>query len=374
MTAQQILLKTPEEFKGFSFRPNVIIIFALTNQDAGKLCKTIQNFYPEAKIIGCSGAAQIMSQFPLVVENETVLLGINLPKKSFQIKALDLSLENELFVKQLATLQNIFPHQFYLSLFALNRTDFMAVKNFYTAQAHLPACYGGVASSARETQQPFVILDGKIKYNTLLLMVLDNQQLEVEHFVFHGWQPIKRYFYITKTDGHSLIEIDDEPALAVYQRYIGDINQLQNMINRLHLPIMLVERENNGYIPLAAALAYDSESQTIQLANQVKMEKFTFGLPPVNMVEKLADHLDQHTTSVHNPIFTLVFSCIARKNYLQQMATFEYYELSRHYSHPLVGFFTCGEIAPYPDSIDTICHNMTLVAVTIGLKGAKNAK
>jgi hypothetical protein len=372
MLAQQIILKYPEEFNGFPFKPDVIIIFARTDLDVEKLCKIIKNFYPEARIIGCSGAAQIMPQFPLVVENATVLLGINLPEKSFQIKALDLSVDKESFLKELSSIQNIFPGQFYLSFFAVNRSDFMAVKNFYTALAHLPACYGGVASSDQESQQPFVILDGKIKYNTLGLMVLDSQQLELEHFVFHGWQPIKRYFFITKTNGHDLIEIDDEPALTVYQRYIGDVQQLQKMINDLHLPIMLVEREKNGYIPLAAALNYDNETRTILLANQVKMEKFTFGLPPVNMIEALAEQFDKNTTRIRNPLFTLVFSCIARKNYLRQMAVFEYYEMSRHYSHPLAGFFTCGEIAPYPDSTDTICHNMTLVAVTIGVKGARD--
>jgi hypothetical protein len=97
------------------------------------------------------------------------------------------------------------------------------------------------------------------------------------------------------------------------------------MINDLHLPIMLVEREKNGYIPLAAALNYDNETRTILLANQVKMEKFTFGLPPVNMLEALAEQFDKNTTRLRNPVFTLVFSCIARKKFLQQMTSFEYY-------------------------------------------------
>jgi hypothetical protein len=181
-----------------------------------------------------------------------------------------------------------------------------------------------------------------------------------------GWRPIGNRGRVTVAVGNVIHTIDDEPALAFYQRYLGE-GGMPTPAN----PLAVYEGAGDDFY-LRVPFASDSDAGTVVV---------TGGIPAdveVRLTVAVTDEIFAGTRSAvekarssfpgpAGPAAALVFSCAIRKLVLGTRTGREV-DIARTElgaDVPISGFYCFGEIAPIASGA-TRFHNETVVAVLLG--------
>lgn len=192
----------------------------------------------------------------------------------------------------------------------------------------------------------------------------------------HGWEPVGLPMKVTKAEGVWLKEVDDKPALKIYEDYFGrDASQLvKEPLARMAYtyPIgiavegsdeMLIRdpvvANEKGEISMAAAIP---EGTTIRLMIGDRHKA-------IQAAKVAADNaLKQLEGRPARAI--LMFNCMARNKLLGVMCHEENQEvqLTLGENVPMAGFYTYGEVGPLlgKKGSPAYFHNETMTLVVIG--------
>lgn len=187
-----------------------------------------------------------------------------------------------------------------------------------------------------------------------------------------GWFPIGDTHEVTRAEGHVVYEIDDRPALEIYEKHYGAVPTS----SLGEYPLAVYGDDGTDEWALRAILDSDRESGLLRFAGEV-VERSR-----VRMTEVLAEGiLSGSSASLQNalqgyggerPELALVFSCAARKWVLGTKAEEEIGELrdcaARHGSPDLAiaGLYVFGEISPANEGNESRFHNETCVSLVLG--------
>ena len=80
---------------------------------------------------------------------------------------------------------------------------------------------GGLAGDAAAFKETFVLDNTGLHNNRIACVGLYGVDLYVSHGSFGGWMPFGPARKVTRCMNNVLFELDGEPALAVYKRYLG---------------------------------------------------------------------------------------------------------------------------------------------------------
>jgi hypothetical protein len=180
-----------------------------------------------------------------------------------------------------------------------------------------------------------------------------------------GWRPVGRRGRVTASAGGSIIEIDGEPAIAFYQRYLGP-NVRPTPAN----PLAVFEDSSQDFY-LRVPIGMDPETGAIEVAG---------GLPADAVVQLTVAVIDEIFDGTRSalakavkgypqgavPDAALLFSCAIRKVVLGTRTATEL-EIVRDELGPIpiAGLYCFGEIAPIESGLERF-HNETIVAVLLG--------
>ena len=174
--------------------------------------------------------------------------------------------------------------------------------------------------------------------------------------VRHGWVPIGLPMKVTKSKGAVLYELDNRPAVSIYEDYFGakadalKREPLARMAITYPLGIKVPELDeylirdpitvdDKGAITCAAEIPEGSEIR-LMIGSKEKA---------IEAAQDAARHLmKDFETSKSKPKFLLMFNCIAREKLFSQRAKEEIDAVMDIIGHdvPLLGFYTYGEQAP----------------------------
>lgn len=199
--------------------------------------------------------------------------------------------------------------------------------------------------------------------------------------VKHGWIPIGVPKKVTKAEGSVLHELDDKPAIEVYEDYFGEEEAKElreKTLAQLAITYPLGMRvdgseemlirdpisvDEHGSITCAAEIPEGSEIQLMVGSREeaVKVAE----IAAQNAVEQL-DGSD--------PKAVIIFNCIARNKLFGERSGDEIEAIQRAVGAqtPLIGFYTYGEQAPLGGEVRNIekCnpafHNETVVILVLG--------
>ena len=149
---------------------------------------------------------------------------------------------------------------------------------------------------------------------------------------------------------HSFKEIDGQPALEMYLRFLGpDFTTLEDRMKffdslGLHYPLQV---ERKGSEPMMCnPIGYNSTEGALMLESVVEQgSKFRFSTPPdFDIVETVVNKAKQIKSHVNTDADALlIFSCASRLSALGPMAEQENNELALVWNCPMAGFYTYGE-------------------------------
>ena len=200
--------------------------------------------------------------------------------------------------------------------------------------------------------------------------------------VRHGWIPLGVPMKVTKSEGSVVHEIDNRPAISIYEDYFGEKAEdlkkepLARMAITYPLGIKIPELDeylirdpitvdDKGAITCAAEIPEGSEIRLMIGSKEKAIEAAQ------DAAKKLMRDFEEQKSK---PKLILMFNCIAREKLFGRAANDEIQAVMEIIGKdvPLLGFYTYGEQAPIggemrdSEKISTRFYNETVVMFAVG--------
>lgn len=193
----------------------------------------------------------------------------------------------------------------------------------------------------------------------------------------HGWKPLGKPRKVTRASANIIYEIDNQPAISIYEEYFGDnIQELKNEPQAsmaILYPLGMAIAGEEEYL-LRNPVTISDEGALICAAEVPQGEEIRLMMGNKDSVLDAAHHAAQ--TALKNLYGTkakivFVFSSISRDKLLGRGKQAEINLVRQVFgSHtPVVGFYTYGEQAPLSSEINigqTYFQNASFVVLAMG--------
>ena len=230
---------------------------------------------------------------------------------------------------------------------------------------------GGLAGDAGAFQRTFTLGPDGISDQHIVAVGLCGDHLQFGHGSFGGWEPFGPARKVTRCAGNVLFELDGEPALAVYKRYLGD-HARGLPASGLLFPFAMLGEDHNAIGLIRTILAIDENAGSLTLAGEINahgylklMHASTDKL--VNGAESAAQAaagMIQSTSEAAQ--LAILVSSVGRKlvmgNRVDEDVEAVAEVLSEQLGSPtvLTGFYSYGEISPITQGAACKLHNQTM--------------
>jgi len=237
-----------------------------------------------------------------------------------------------------------------------------------TLGEHVPI-FGGLTADQWRSQQTYQFFQTEV-YSDAVPILLFSGPILFSHGIASGWQPVGKSGIVTKAEKNVVYEIDNQPALAFYHRYLGALPPSSEY------PLALLDTDSDRHYMRAPTGIYDSAIGSVTFFGDIP-EQSVVQIAETNHDDILsASQLSTQQALEHYPgqvpTAALFFSCASRRQFLGSR-TREEYEQAQSYltqslqqSLPSCGFYTNGEIAPLQQKGVTHFHNETFITLLLG--------
>ncbi|HYY90046.1 MAG TPA: FIST N-terminal domain-containing protein [Chloroflexota bacterium] len=330
----------------------------------------IREAYPNAHLLGCSTAGTIRDTQVLddalvataVAFERSEVRGVQVP-----ISHMDKSFEaGEQLAKAL-------PHEGLVHVFVLS--DGLHVNGSELVKglsAQLPpgvSITGGLSGDGARFEETTVLWDQEPQQRSIAALGLYGGQLKVGYGSLGGWDPFGPERLITRSQGSVLYELDGQPALALYKRYLGE-HASGLPATGLLFPLSLRTRDGADGI-VRTILSVDEGEQSLTFAGDMPVGAHA-RLMKANFDRLIDGAVGAARTSYEavgstTPDLGILISCVGRKLILKQRIEEEVEGVREALGDGtvLTGFYSYGEISPFTPNAKCELHNQTMTITTL---------
>lgn len=335
-----------------------------------KIYQEMRTLYPNADIVGCSSGGNILGN--QLHHANVVATVIQLDKGSVQLGIKDFTTEDDL-VKTSEELVNQLPREGLKHIFllsdGLNMNGSSLTKGVNRALNHSLPVTGALAGDGMLFEETLVIANDVAQKNRVVAIGFYGEGLHISSGCYAGWNEFGIYRRITKSVGNVVYEIDHQPALHLYKKYLGEYaNALPQ--SGLRFPFSVKKSMNAKDAVIRSVMAINEEDHSLTFAGDVKegayarlMKTDIDGL--IDGSEMAACQIKQSNTK---NALGLVVSCVGRRALLNQLTDEEIEVIGEVLGDnvQLIGFYSYGELAPHSDEIVSCqLHNQTMTLTVI---------
>jgi len=231
-----------------------------------------------------------------------------------------------------------------------------------------PNIFGGMAGDDFKMIQTSTFTNQGVFKDSIVTLMFDQDKIEVSGLAICGWKPIGTTNTITKAEGNTIYEINNKPALEVFENYFGtfDENSYEDGLVTVGVAQYPLQINKGTGTALRAALSVNDLDKSIFMAGPVYTgDEFKFSVAPGFEIieETVAGFKTFHQKQKEADALVLV-SCIARHMSLGPMIEEEIKGIQNIWNKPLTGFFSYGEIGLI-ESGDSLFYNDTCSLILI---------
>ncbi|MCG9791625.1 FIST signal transduction protein [Flavobacterium algicola] len=206
------------------------------------------------------------------------------------------------------------------------------------------------------------------KEGEVILIGFYGDSLEITFASYGGWIPFGPERIVTKSEANILYEIDGQPALDLYRKYLGEKSNELPQASLLY-PLNVTPPEKNEPV-VRTILNIDDNEQSMILAGDVPLNsKVQLMMASVDGIAEGAQFAAEFAMKdrINKPEFALIVSCIGRKLVMNQRVEEELEQVKEVLGErvPLAGFYSYGEMAPFNGSKACELHNQTMTLTLI---------
>lgn len=229
---------------------------------------------------------------------------------------------------------------------------------------------GGLAGDGGAFQRTWVLDDAGVSSERLVAIGLYGERLEFSHGSFGGWSPFGPARKVTRAENNVLYELDGEPALTVYKRYLGE-HAKGLPASGLLFPFAMLGSDHSEVGLIRTILGVDEAQGSLTLAGEIDtngylklMHSNTDALVDGAEAAAQAAAAMQHAEGTG---LALLVSCVGRKLVMGGRVEEEVEAVGEVFGRgaTLAGFYSYGEISPFTKSVDCKLHNQTMTVTHI---------
>ena len=224
---------------------------------------------------------------------------------------------------------------------------------------------GGLAADGGKFTHTWTLCNGVVSDRQIVGVGFYGPAIELTHGSFGGWLPFGATRLVTRAKANVLYELDGEPALAIYKRYLGDYAS-DLPASGLLFPFAMLGKDHSETGLIRTILGMDEAAGSLTLAGDIieggylrLMSASTDAL--VDGAEAAAQAA-QKMLKRRTPGLALLVSCVGRKLVMGGRVDEEIEAVAEVLGKNavLTGFYSNGEISPYLSSPECKLHNQSM--------------
>lgn len=234
---------------------------------------------------------------------------------------------------------------------------------------HVPII-GGTAGDQFRFQNTYQFFQTGVFTNALPVLLFAGD-IHCSYGIDCGWEPIGSKSIVTKSQGNTVYEIDEQPAIEFYRKYLGDRTP-----NAEH-PLAVYEGDSDRYY-MRVPNTVDRQTGAINFLAEVpahsKIQITNISRNEVIQAAKNSFQAALQNYPGNQPEAVLIFSCCCRRWMLGTRTQEEYQLIHERIAEVIehdisvCGFYTYGEFAPLELEGKSFFHQETFVTLVIGTK------
>lgn len=227
---------------------------------------------------------------------------------------------------------------------------------------------GGLAGDNARFLKTLVGLDHFPGTGNVVGIGFYGSSLRVGHGSKGGWDPFGPERVVTRSDRNILYELDDQSALELYKKYLGELSkELPGSALLFPLTMKLADSDE----PLVRTiLSVDEKEQSMTFAGNIpqgaRVQLMKANFDRVIDAASTAATESLATAGTEQPDFALLISCVGRKIVLNQRVEDEVEDAVDVLGTDTItaGFYSNGEISPVKTTQGCELHNQTMTITT----------
>ena len=332
--------------------------------------RAIRECYPRAEIIGCSTAGEILGT--TVSDDTLVATAIAFEATRVETACIEIagSAESRACGEALARrlLKDDLSHILVLSD-GLHVNGSELVEGMRRAVPEHVAVTGGMSGDGDRFEKTLVLRHSKCATNLIVAVGLYGSRLHVGFGSQGGWDPFGPERMITRSRENVLFELDGQPALELYKRYLGDYAH-GLPATALLFPLSLRAGGDDESFLVRTILSVDEAAGSMTFAGD---------MPLGSRARTMKANFDRLIDGAHDaaiesrgrigcstPDLAILISCVGRKMVLKQRIEEEVEGVREVLGDAaMIGFYSYAEISPMAESNYCELHNQTMTITTL---------
>ncbi|HEU0204235.1 MAG TPA: FIST N-terminal domain-containing protein [Burkholderiaceae bacterium] len=347
--------------------PHLVLVFAAVEVFADpQFAPTLARSFPRARRIGCSTAGEISDEG--VSDATAVVTAIRLDTPNFRAACAPLaSMErsDEAGVELAAQLDGPDLRSVLILGQGVQINGSALIDGITRRLGREVVLTGGLAGDAGAFKRTWTLFDDAVSTSNIVGIGFYGDAIKMAHGSFGGWQPFGPARKVTRARGNVLHELDGEPALEIYKRYLGQYaKDLPG--SGLLFPFAMLGDDHNEVGLIRTILGVDEASRSLILAGDIVengylrlMHASTNSL--ISGAEAAA-HAARDMFRSARPGLAILVSCVGRKLVMGGRVDEEVEAVANVFGSgaTITGFYSNGEISPYVASTSCELHNQTM--------------
>ena len=232
---------------------------------------------------------------------------------------------------------------------------------------------GGMAGDGALFEKTLIGGDFNPCSNKVVALGLYGPDVRIGNGMAGGWDVFGPRRSITRSSGNVLHELDGRPALALYERYLGEEDAKGLPGTGLLFPIQINDPKRPEHKIVRTILSIDREAGSMTFAGDVpegwdaQLMRGDFEHLEAGAGEAAKQAVNKTKDADSSDKLAILVSCVGRRWLLGQRIFNELEAASAELGPrtPRIGFYSYGEIAPHPTYGDCELHNQTMGVTTI---------
>ena len=378
MKTLQVEIKRPSDLESAAtkladLRPHVILAFgAASFFETPEFLKQLGSSLPGTLVFGCSTAGEISTKG--VQDNSLVLTGLKFEKPDTRITAHSAPIQGMSASfdagKDLAS--KIDPHQL-KSVMVLGRgldiNGSGLIEGMRASLGPSVILTGGLAGDGGAFKRTFTICGGEVASDRVTALAFYGSSFSCSFGSFGGWEPFGPIRKVTRSENNIMYELDGEPALAVYKKYLGDL-AAKLPASGLMYPFALLKGNQDSSGIIRTILGIDEQAGSLTFAGDIPNQGF------VRLMHSKNEGLVQGAGVAATAAWTaskvkgdglgILISCVGRKIVMGDDIEEEIDAVRDVFGTACItGFYSYGEICPTGFS-ECKLHNQTMTITHLG--------
>ncbi|WP_203258927.1 FIST signal transduction protein [Hyunsoonleella ulvae] len=330
----------------------------------------VKTLFPDGAIVLGSTSGDITSN--RVDDDSITVTAVEFEKTEFLIKTSNVLRSDLDSYKTGLSLLKQFPEEGLKYVFVLSEGSFIngseLTKGMNASVQDNILITGGLCGDAARFEKTIAGYNENPKSGEIIAIGFYGETFEASFSIHGGWTPFGPERVVTKSESNVLYELDNQPALDLYKKYLGEKSKELPAAALLYPLNVKSTEEQQSFV--RTILNINEKDNTMILAGDIpKDSKVQLMMTNVDNIANASERAAIQALELRNnkPQLALLVSCIGRKLVLDQRVEEEIEEVVAVVGDntTICGFYSYGEIAPFHGENNCQLHNQTMTITLI---------